>query len=384
MLQLQRLLAMKRTKLGMVGLLLVACGSLSPAGDAQRGAAVLRRENCLRCHSIRAHEIPRFAQQGEGGNLAADLSRPMGRHFTPAVLASLMWNHAPSMWASMKDQGIERPRVSEQDADDLFAYFFSIRFFEKLGDAQRGKQVFESKHCSECHALEEPGQGPGHPVSTWKSLGDPILLVHDMWDHVDAMKDALQQRQRAWVILNGQELTDLSVYLQNLPQTPKMQTEFSLPDPASGEQAFDATCARCHTGALSLDARLSNMTLMDVAAALWSHIPKMKDAPRTSQEDMRKIVAYVWERQYLGPAGNRARGARVFQARHCSACHNDPQSGAPKLPRDGVRYSTVSMIQVLWAHGPQMLDRMQQSGLAWPRLSPDDVSNLVAYFNPQP
>ena len=372
---------MKRIFLAASGLFFATCANHLYAGDAERGAAVLRRENCLRCHFVRANDIPRFGQQGEGGNTAPDLSRPMGRRFTPAVLASLMWNHAPVMWASMKDQGIERPQVSERDGDDLFAYFFSIRFFEKPGEAERGKQVFEAKHCAECHSLDQAGSGPGHPVSTWKSLSDPILLVHDMWDHAEAMQNALAERKRGWVTLSGQELTDLSLYLQNLPQIPKAPAEFSLPDPASGETAFKATCIRCHTGSMSLETRLSNMTLLDVAAAMWNHIPKMKDVPRTSPEDMRKIVAYIWERQYLGPPGNAARGARVFEAKHCAACHNDPQSGAPKLPGGSGGYTTSSMIHVLWTHGPQMLDKMKQKGLAWPHLSPDDVSNVVAYLN---
>ena len=372
---------MGRISLASLGLFFATCANHLCAGDAQRGADVLRSENCLRCHSVRAHEIPRFGQQGEGGNTAPDLSRPMGRRFTPAVLASLMWNHAPVMWASMKDQGIERPQVSEQDGDDLFAYFFSLRFFEKPGEAERGKQVFETKHCAECHALDQKDGGPGHPVSTWKSLSDPILLVHDMWDHVEAMQNALAERKRGWVTLSGQELTDLSLYLQNLPQIPKAPAEFSLPDPASGEAAFKATCIRCHTGSMSLETRLSNMTLLDVAAAMWNHIPKMKDVPRTSQEDMREIVAYIWERQYLGPPGNPARGARIFEAKRCAVCHNDPQSGAPKLPSGNAGYTTSSMIHVLWTHGPQMLDKMKQKGLAWPHLSADDVSNVVAYLN---
>jgi mono/diheme cytochrome c family protein len=372
---------MRRLLLACLGLFFATCANDLCAGDAQLGAEVLRRENCLRCHSVRAHEIPSFGQQGEGGNTAPDLSRPMGRRFTPAVLASLMWNHAPVMWASMKDQGIERPQVSEQDGDNLFAYFFSIRFFEKPGEAERGKQVFEAKHCAECHALNQTDGGPGHPVSTWKSLNDPILLVHDMWDHVEAMQNALAERKRGWVTLSGQEMTDLLLYLQNIPQTPKAAAEFSLPDPASGEAAFKATCIGCHSGSMSLETQLSNMTLLDVAAAMWNHIPKMKDAPRTSQEDMRKIVAYIWERQYLGPPGNPGRGARTFEAKRCVVCHNDPQSGAPKLPSGNVGYTTSSMIHVLWTHGPQMLDKMKQKGLAWPHLSADDVSNVVAYLN---
>lgn len=372
---------MKRNVLAALGLFIATWANLIYAGDAERGAAVLRRENCLRCHSIRANDIPRFGQQGEGGNTATDLSRPIGRRFSPALLASVMWNHAPTMWASMKDQRIERPQVSEQDGDDLFAYFFSIRFFEKPGEAERGKQVFEAKHCAECHSLDQAGGGPGHPVSTWKSLGDPILLVHDMWDHAGAMQNALAKHKRGWVTLSGQELTDLSLYLRNLPQLPRAPEGFSLPDPVSGEAPFKATCVRCHNGSMSLETRLSNMTLLDVAAAMWNHIPKMKDVPQTSQEDMRKIVAYIWERQYLGPAGDPAQGARTFATKRCAVCHSDPRSGAPKLPSGNGNFTTSTMIHVLWTHGPQMLDRMQQEGLAWPHLSADDVSNVVAYLN---
>ncbi len=372
---------MRRIFLAVVGLFAAICTDHVYAGDAERGAAVLRRENCLRCHSVRANDIPRFGQQGEGGNTAPDLSRPMGRRFNPALLASVMWNHAPTMWTSMKDQGIERPQLSDRDGDDLFAYFFSIRFFEQPGEAERGKLVFETKHCAECHSLDQPGQGPGHPVSTWKALGDPILLVHDMWDHAAAMQTALAQHKHGWVTLTGQELTDLALYLKNLPQLPKAPDEFSLPDPSSGEAAFQATCVSCHNGSMSLETRLSNMTLIEVAAAMWNHIPKMKTVPQTSQDDMRKIVAFIWERQYLGPTGNPRRGARTFAAKRCAICHNDPQSGAPKLPAGSGNYTTTTMIHVLWTHGPDMLDRMRQRGMSWPNLSADDISNIVAYLN---
>lgn len=376
---------MRHISLAAAVLFIAPCANHIYAGDAERGAAVLRRENCLRCHSVRANDVPRFGQQGEGGNTAPDLSRPMGRRFSPALLASVMWNHAPTMWTSMEDQGMERPQLSEQNGDDLFAYFFSIRFFELPGEAERGKVVFETKHCAECHSLNQPGNQPsqrsGHPVSTWRSLGDPVLLVHDMWDHAAAMQSALAQHKHGWVTLTGQELTDLALYLKNLPQLPKATEEFSLPDPASGQAAFKTTCVRCHNGPMSLETRLSNMTLIDVAAAMWNHIPKMKAVPQTSQEDMRKIVAYIWERQYLGPAGNPGRGARTFATKHCVICHNDPQSGAPKLPGGNGDYTTTTMIHVLWTHGPEMLDKMRQRGITWPNLSADDISNIVAYLN---
>jgi mono/diheme cytochrome c family protein len=364
--------AVKRICLPVLGLLL--CGNLLWAGDAQRGADVLRRENCLQCHNV----------QGVGGVTAPDLGRQIARRYTPAVMASVMWNHAPTMWARMSADGVPPPRLTVQDSDDLFAYFFSLRFFENLGEAERGKYVFVTKHCADCHSLREPSEGPGDAVTNWMSLGDATLLVQQMWNHQAAMEKAVTKKQKGWVELTGQELTDLSLYLRNLPQNQKAPADFSLPEPASGEEAFKATCSGCHKGSLALDKRLANMTLTDVAAEIWNHAPRMKAAPTTSPEDMRKIVAYIWERQYLGTSGNSAKGRHVFIAKSCSSCHAAGESGAPKLPAGGKSYTSVAMISVLWTHGPQMLERMKAKGVAWPNLSPGDVSNLVAYLDSNP
>src|SRR5690242_21031799 len=116
--------------------------------DARRGAELFGSEMCLRCHSI----------NGQGGRVGPDLGRHNDRDYTPALLASLMWNHAPSMWkAARADQlqlpplsenqaadlfayrnrRINLPPLSENQAADLFAYFYSVRFFEKPGDAGR-------------------------------------------------------------------------------------------------------------------------------------------------------------------------------------------------------------------------------------------------------
>ena len=53
-----------------------------------------------------------------------------------------MWNHAPAMWAAMRARERQAGDLNEQAAGDLFAYFYSARFFEKPGDAARGKRLF--------------------------------------------------------------------------------------------------------------------------------------------------------------------------------------------------------------------------------------------------
>ncbi len=343
------------------------------AGDAQRGAEVLRRENCLSCHSIR----------GEGGHSAPDLGRRTAERYTPAVLASVMWDHAPAMWSAMAAKSMSPPHLSVEDSDDLFAYFLSIRFFDHPGEAERGKAVFDRKGCSSCHSLKESGSGPGKPVSQWTVFGDPVLLVSEMWNHSGQMSKAFAEQKRKWVTVTGQDLSDLTVYLQNLPGSQKATANVSLPDPSSGKELYESVCTRCHTASLSLDNRLENQTLTDIAADMWNHAPKMVTAPTVGPEEMRKIVAYVWLRQFLGTAGNAAKGEKVFSAKRCASCHEDPSSGAPKLSRNEQIYTPVTMISVLWAHGPAMLQKMTEKGLSWPKLTPEDVNNLVAYLSPK-
>ena len=45
---------------------------------------------------------------------------------SPAETAAEMWNHAPKMWELMKAEGNEIPEVSRADAEDVYAFFYSI------------------------------------------------------------------------------------------------------------------------------------------------------------------------------------------------------------------------------------------------------------------
>src|ERR1051325_11520702 len=93
-------------------------------GDSSRGAQIFEKEQCIHCHAV----------NGRGGKVGIDLGRAVPRHYTPAYLASTMWNHAPVMWSAMEQAGIETPKLSPESAADLFAYFYSARFFEKPGN----------------------------------------------------------------------------------------------------------------------------------------------------------------------------------------------------------------------------------------------------------
>ncbi len=342
--------------------------AIAITGDARRGEQLFQSEQCIQCHSF----------QGKGGRTAPDLSKRIDRNYTPSVMASLMWNHAPEMWSAMKKQGVVKGNMTPDKAADLFAYFVSARFFEKPGDAGRGKQAFTARHCVECHGITSAIPGGGPAVAKWDSLADPLVLAQQMWNHGPKMREAFAQKHLAWAPITGQELTDILVYLQNLPETRDLARHFEFPPADSGEKLFQSKgCVGCHIGSNALETKLKNQTLTDIAAAMWHHQPQMKQPPVTlSPEEMKQLLGYIWTRQYFTGTGDSNRGKRVFESKNCATCHNG--GGAPQL---GKGHSDITMVAALWEHGPRMLDTMNEKKLPWPRFTAGQMADLIAYLN---
>jgi cytochrome c2 len=343
------------------------------SGDARRGEQLFQDQKCITCHSF----------NGKGGTTAPDLSKRIDRNYTPAVMASLMWNHAPEMWSTMSKQGVTRPTLSTQSAADLFAYFISARYFERPGDAGRGKLAFTALHCADCHGITSSPLAGAPPVAKWESLSDALVLAQQMWNHGAKMHEAFAQRKLAWGRLSGQELTDMLVYLQNLPETKGRATKFEIPPAEGGEKLFQSKgCANCHAGATGLENMLKNQTLTDIAVDMWDHQPNMKQpSPELSADEMRQLVSYIWARQYYKGNGSAERGKKVFAEKKCTTCHDDPASGAPKLGRGKDAHSDITMVAALWGHGPRMLEMMAMKKIAWPRFTAQEMTDVIAYLN---
>jgi mono/diheme cytochrome c family protein len=342
--------------------------------DSTRGADLFASLSCAQCHSV----------NGRGGSRAPDLGQLTDRNFTPSSLAATMWNHAPAMWSAMDAANVRRPNVDEQSAADLFAYFYSTRFFEKPGDAARGKRLFTGRGCAGCHGLTTEVRPGIPPVSRWSNLNDPFALSEAMWNHMPRMLAAMKSRSTSWPSLTGQDLSDLLVYLRNLPSTRQLVPRFEITSGADGKTLFWAKdCQRCHNSDTSFAGRIRGRTLTDVAAEMWNHGPRMAALnvpPATFQPgELRDLLSYVWARQFFEDARDPVRGRRVFVAKQCASCHET--GAAPALPAAGRVYNGPTMIAVLWRHGPAMLDRMKSQRLAWPHLDAADMSGLIAYLN---
>jgi cytochrome c2 len=354
----------------------IACALSAWAADAQRGREVLEREGCLQCHHVR----------GEGQRLAPDLAEKLVYRYSPSALASMIWNHTPEMWEQMSNQVLARPLAGDRDWEDLFAYLYSLRIFDEAGNSNRGQRVFERKGCANCHTLTGPAASTGTPVSQWARMDDPITLLQQMWNHASLMRNANALNRRDWQTLSSREFQDLTAYVQSRQNISAADAarRFTLPDPADGEALFKAHCVECHQGTMSFETRLGNKSLVDIGAGMWNHFPRMLAVPVVSAGEMRAIISFVWERQYLGGAGDIGRGREAFEKKRCASCHNDPATGASRMTRGEKVFTPFSMVALGWVHGRQMHQAMKEQGIRWPYLSPKDISDLIAYINSRP
>ena len=360
-------------------LLAASLHAATVSADSTRGAQVFEMQGCIQCHAL----------NGVGPNIGPDLGLVADRGFTPAALAATMWNHAPAMWVEMKLRGVARPAMDEQQAADLFAFFYSLRFFEQPGDAGRGKALFTSKKCAVCHGINEP---PGaernvKPVAEWMAASDPLDLVEIMWNHSTAMRDEMARRNIQLPQLTGQDLADLLVYTRRASKRPPATPVFQPAAPDTGKTLFESKrCVACH-GAMThfLSTDVHDATLTDIAADMWNHGLDMSLRNTTfAPSEMRQIAEYIWFSRTIEGAGEVGRGAQVFAAKKCIVCHDDPASGAPSLSgltANGKYFSGPTMVSALTRHGPAMLDKMKEKHLAWPHFSSEEMSSLIAYLN---
>ena len=357
-------------------------------GDAQLGADLLRERKCTTCHSI----------LGQGGGSAPDLARRSTRDFTPAALAAQMWNHGPAMWQAIAAANITIEPLSGDDVNNLFAYFYSLRFFDPPGDAARGKRIFEGKRCSECHGSGSSASSkPGPSISEMPAVDNPVEWAQQMWNHSTKMREEMRNRGISWPRFTVQEMVDLLVYIGNLPGTSRRQSDLVFAGPETGERLFkEKGCVNCHTlgsaepGKVDLLGRgPSFTTLTGFAVNMWNHGGRMQERarqtgraiPEFAADEMSQLVSYLFARRYFTESGNAPRGERLFREKNCAACHGQAGSGAPDLSARKGQFSPATLASALWRHGPKMLAEMQSRNLSWPELTGAQMSDLIAHLN---
>ena len=348
----------------------LACSAATLPMDSVRGDKLFESQGCVQCHRLK----------GMGGTTATDLGRVLDRAYTPADLASTMWNHAPTMWKTIQEKALHVGDLDQQAAADLFASFYSARYFEMPGDAARGKRLLTGQACSNCHGLTTSPNPRARPINQWQSVTDPVALVGAMWNHSSDMWSELSAKKIAWPTLTPQDLTDLLVYLRNIsPAARAAAGTFQITEGARGAALFESKgCTACH----KTEQRLGPvLTLTGEAASMWNHATFLHlEPPRLDTAEMREVLSYYWARQFFESTGEAAKGRRLFASKHCADCHSGGGPG-PVLTDKAGTWNGITMLSGLWRHGPAMLQEMNRKKVAWPSFRAGEMADLIAYMN---
>jgi len=170
---------------------------------------------------------------------------------------------------------------------------------------------------------------------------------------------------------------------------------------ARGEQVLSKSgCLKCHsrggTGGtsapdLAIPSRSAD-TPSEFAASLWNHMPSMlaefdrsrTPAPDLKPDDVSDLFAYFYATLYFSPRGSAARGAGLFQERQCASCHSEILDTRPRnsFIDTWMDLKDPSMwAERMWNHATEMDSAMANRGIQWPKLSEQDVVDLVTFLS---
>jgi mono/diheme cytochrome c family protein len=263
-----------------------------------------------------------------------------------------------------------------------------------------GFDVFARKGCGRCHAVRGVGGGSGPDLGRLEGAKGYFDLAAAMWNHLPRMGARMREARIERPQLSPREVNDLIAFLFTA------QYWDELGDPKAGEQVFRAKgCAGCHalggTGGSvgpSLDPLKRVNSPVLVAAGMWNHGPRMADVmkergiprPTFAGKEMVDLIAYVvaasketsTQTVQVVP-GTPERGEKIFAERHCAACHAVAGKGGtvgPDLGRSGQHVSLTSFAARMWNHGPAMWAKMKERRVEVPRLSGQDMADILAYL----
>jgi cytochrome c551/c552 len=358
-------------------------------GSSVRGADLFQSKGCVDCHK----------PGGVGGSIAPDLTQPNKNIHTPMQLASALWNHAPRMWRAQS--GTRRPTLDSMETADLFSYFYSLSYLNAPGSISQGGQLFEQKGCADCHeksvsAVPFRRSRPlGPPVSTWRSVDDPLAWAEQMWNHSGKIFNELSAAGVKWPLFSTQEMIDLLSYLRSLPEARSQSAAFQPGNPEQGRTTFERSCDSCHSfgkrtavAKIDLLKRKGPGVLTGYVAAMWNHAPVMHERagaefPVLGPGDMSNLIAYLFAQRYFYEPGKAESGALLCHKKNCVVCHEQRrnQTSAPDLTMSTERYSPITMSAAVWRHGPEMFKTIERQKLSWPELKPAEMADLITYLN---
>ena len=178
-------------------------GAQAP-GDAERGRAVFSAKQCVRCHAA-------GAQQG-GGPLVEQLRRPQGVY----ELAGRLWNHAPAMFVTLRQEGHAWPEISVTEMTDLMAYLQADAARDPAPDISRGQALLVRKGCLKCHRLRGEGGMVGVELTRARAgYESAVVWAATIWSHAPRMAEEASRMGALYPRFSGEEMGNLVGFLRS-------------------------------------------------------------------------------------------------------------------------------------------------------------------------
>ena len=365
----------------------LAVAERHPTQDPIAGSRVFGAKGCVKCHAV----------NGVGGRVGPDLARTRAPH-SIYDLASAMWNHLPTMADRIQRLGISYPRLTPDETGDLIAFLFTLDYFDRPGNLERGRRLFAGERCIVCHQVAGTGGAIGPNLDVLKEHGSPLFIAAAMWNHGPAMADAMRARGIRRPTLTGSEVGALVTYLKSASPPIAEGPLHLLPGRVEEGRALfeDRGCVECHgvggKGAPlgpALADRNVRGSLTEFAAMLWNKQAAMHDAmqvrgiplPQLQADELADLVAYLEEVRYFAATGDPGRGRKTLVVKACLTCHSVADGGDPArhdLPLT-MTLDSPTVIAALWNHA-FVATRGRRDRDAWPRDDSRDMADLVAFF----
>jgi mono/diheme cytochrome c family protein len=311
-----------------------------------------------------------------------------------------MWSHVARIPERVRGLGIARPQLEARETGDLIAFFFVLDYFDPRGDMEVGKRLFAEKKCVVCHQVGGTGGVVGPNLDFLGQSTSPISVAAAMWNHGPAMAEAMRTRGVERPTFKDSELLDLIAFIRSASPVWGEGPLYVLPGRADeGRRLFtDRSCILCHSVggqggrvAPDLAERGAHRTVTQFAAGMWNKalamLEVMKvgriDIPRLRAEEMADLVAYLHAVGYFATTGDPRRGRELVVAKGCLSCHSTDGKGRTRggdfARVKGFGYPAV-VISALWNHSFITDSRPGPEKVAWPLFRPDEMADLMAFF----
>ncbi len=351
-------------------------------GNPGRGRRLFGQKNCSVCHAI----------LGRGGKIGLDLAES-GQHRSFNSLISRFWDHSPELLKSMKKNPALWKEFDAEDMRDLVCYIFYLNSYDRPGDYGRGKKVFESKGCAECHLVGRHGDEDGIVLDKFATSGSALGFLTALWNRGSRMASHFRDSEMERPRFSGTDAADLHAFVRgSVRRIPASMQYMSPGKPAAGRKVFlDRGCANCHTvrgrgetkkrgpdlGPSNLRLSVSEITgvLWNHGALIWGAKPegeeKKGETKKFEVREMADLVAYLYSIVFYDEGGSAEKGRALYVSRGCQSCHED---GDIEPIEDPIELATKMWNHV---HSKEGEDGERQ---VWPRFTPEEAGHLARYL----